>query len=670
MDGCGEADQAGRYPASLPVTRLPRLLPGLLAVALLAPASAAADPGSGADQRAAGRERAPAEAFVPAPRAVPSPIRPAPPDAEGRSRARAAAGPPRAVKLSAGWEFRGGPQYQAGATDWQAITVPHVFDPRPLAEEFPGTVAWYRLRFDAPNAPSGFAFALRFQSVRRKAVVYLNGKRLGSNQDPYTPFTLDASGLRNGVQNELLVRVDNRKGQDPPEGWWNWGGIVRPVELIPRGRIAVSALGLIPKLSRNRRQAVLTVDALVENRTARRVAAQLQVTLTSPSGAVSRRSFRLRSLAGRRARQELLELPVKGRPELWSPGQPQLYTADVRVKTAARTEQVDRERIGMRKVEVRGGRLYLNGRPLRLRGAAMHEDMPGRGAALSDADVEQMVSDLKAVGANVTRIHYLFDERLLRRFDEEGILVWNETPVFSRDRVLKRSGGRKAALGEVKRTIVAARNHPSVLTNSVANELATEPDKFPATRRYLVDAAALARKLNPEVPVSVAIRTVPGTPVQRSYRSFDLIGFNAYLGWYPCPPAPATSLDQLRPFIAQLRRQYAGQALFMSEFGAEATRDGPPTEKDTFAFQSDYVRQTLDIVDRSPELGGAIYWALREFAVRPAWDGGACRSPEQSGVIHRKGLLDYETGVPKPAWTVVRDRFKVTPPFASRGRPR
>ena len=655
------------------MTRLPRFFPALLVIALLAPASAAADTGSSADQRAAETQAAP-RATLPVPGVLPSPSpapapTPAPaaqPQAVDPPAADGAAGPPRAVTLSRGWEFRPGPQYEAGATDWQPITVPHVFDARPLAEQFPGTVAWYRLRFDAAGAPSGFGFALRFQSVRRKAVVYLNGKRLGANQDPYTPFTLDARGLRAGAKNELLVRVDNRKGRQPAEGWWNWGGIVRPVELIPRGRVTVSALGLIPKLSTNRRQATLTVDALVENRTARRIAPKLQVTLTAPSGAVSRKTFPLRAIAGRRGRQELLELPVKGRPELWSPDKPALYTADVRVETATRTEQVDREKIGMRKVEVRSGRLFLNGRPLQLRGAAMHEDMPGRGAALTDADVDQIVSDLKAVGANVTRTHYLFDQRLLRRFDEEGILVWNEAPVWARDALLKRAGGRSAALGEVKRTIVAARNHPSVLTNSVANELATEPDKVSGTKRYLIDAAALARKLDPEVPVSLAIRSLPGTPAQRTYRRFDLIGFNHYLGWYPCPPRPATSLAQLRPFIAELRRQYPAEALLMSEFGAEATRDGSAAEKDTFAFQSDYVRQTLETVDRSPELAGAIYWALREFAVRPVWDGGACRPEAQDTVIHRKGLLDYESGSPKPAWTLARDRFKATPAFAAR----
>ena len=46
------------------------------------------------------------------------------------------------------------------------------------------------------------------------------------HRDPYVPFTLPARGLRPGQVNTLVIRVDNRKGKEPREGWWNWGGII------------------------------------------------------------------------------------------------------------------------------------------------------------------------------------------------------------------------------------------------------------------------------------------------------------------------------------------------------------------------------------------------------------------------------------------------------------
>ena len=95
--------------------------------------------------------------------------------------------------------------------------------------------------------------------------------------------------------------------------------------------------------------------------------------------------------------------------------------------------QRERRRIGLRSVEVKRGHLYLNNRRIQLRGASIHEDMPGSGAALTSADMDRIVTDLKDLGANVTRAHYLMNDRLLDRFDRAGIMVWNQAPIWQRD---------------------------------------------------------------------------------------------------------------------------------------------------------------------------------------------------------------------------------------------
>ena len=73
------------------------------------------------------------------------------------------------------------------------------------------------------------------------------------------------------------------------------------------------------------------------------------------------------------------------------------------------------------------------------------------------------------------------------------------------------------------------------------------------------------------------------------------------------------------------------------------------------------------MIDRSPMLSGAIYWTLREFEIYPGWSGGAGRrpAPYAPNTRHQKGLLDYY-GVTKPAYFVVRDRFRATPLYPYR----
>jgi beta-glucuronidase len=383
------------------------------------------------------------------------------------------------------------------------------------------------------------------------------------------------------------------------------------------------------------------------------------VALRAPDGTLSRGTATTRSLRpGERVRLRY-SVPVRGAPKLWSPERPDLYRATVATRAGGRVVQLDRRRVGLRSVDVVDGMLRINGRVLDLRGASIQEDVPGRGPALTDADIANTVAELKALGVNVTRAHYLLDSRLLDRFDEAGILVWSQAPVYHRDARLKTPGQRSYELGVLRDTILAARNHPSVITNSVANELTAEPDTRRTSRVWLQNAAALAHDLDPAAAVAIDILSYPGIVRQRTYDAFDAIGINSYYGWYEGKTNRSTAdIDDLAPYLRAMRTKYPRKALVITEFGAEATRPGPANVKQTYAFQANYIKRNLDIVDRLGFMGGAIYWTTREFAVKPFWDGGA--HPPGRDSIHNKGLISY-AGKAKPAFAVAQQEFKATP---------
>jgi hypothetical protein len=582
--------------------------------------------------------------------------------------ARAATGVPAAIPLTKGWEYAPDP-----GQDWRPVAVPHVFNPRPVESTFGGQVGWYRLTFRGPDSP-GFSWALRFEQVRRVTQAWLNNAPIGLNRDPYVPFTLPARGLRRGTPNTLVLRVDNRKGKEPREGWWNWGGITRPVTLVPQGRVRLAALGLLPSLTcrgSDDCDARVLFDGVVSNHGSALVRPRLTVRLVAPeSGQVTRRSIAVRALDPGETSHVRAAIPVVGKPELWSPEHPRLYRATVETRSGrtGRLQQVDRLRIGLRTVTVRDGALVLNGRPLELRGASIQEDEPGRGPALTEADMDRVIAQLKALGANITRAHYLLNERLLQKFDEAGILVWSQAPIYHRDRLLETAAQRAFALNTLRGTVLGARNHPSVITHSVANELSVVPDEVPGTRIYLERARRVVRALDPTLPVSVDLLSYPGYPRQDTYAQYDLLGVNSYFGWYPGKfDHPTGNLADLRPYLVNLRRQYPTAGLVLTEFGAEATMDGPAARKETYAFQADYVRRVLHIVGDLPFMSGAIYWTLKEFAVKPDWDGGAKRDVARDG-IHNKGLIRYD-GRPKPAWGIARADFADTPLFRPSGGP-
>ncbi len=633
--------------------------------------------------------------------------------------ASALAAPPKTSKLESGWEIRDlvntpppptppppseSGEGEVGATEdapapiepfnpnWRPARVPGVFSADAAPSLFGGTAKQYRLRFTAPPKASGYKWAFRFDEVRRRTTAYLNGRRIGANGDPYSAFELPAKGLRAGKVNELLVTVDSRKDPKLPEAWWNWGGIVRPVWLVPKGRVGIQDIGMLSdvtckglarrckaavkldgilsKLPRER-QKYKTTTQVVRKGKKRQVVRKrvkvpmpqpkLVVKLRSPQGKLTRKTLKLKGLRRARRRLNDLEIPVRG-PKLWSPDKPQLYSASASLVYKGRTEQIDRKKIGLRSVEVVRGGLRLNNRPINIRGGSIHEDMPGHGAALTNADMDTIVRELKEAGANTTRAHYLLNPGLLDRFDKAGIMVWNQSPIWQRDHganLLQYSKERRRALIQLTRNVRQARSHPSVITHAVSNELSFTPDRKAGTRRYLIDAAEKARDLDPTIPISLDIKGRPGFEEQFVYENFDMIGINQYFGWYPW----VEDFNTLEPYLREMNDLYPNHAKVMTEFGAEGRADMegfPPETLGTYAFQANHVARTLDLVDRLPFMTGAIHWTMREFEINPGWLGGVRMNRPGRNTRHYKGVLTYN-GVRKPAWTALREHFARTP---------
>jgi beta-glucuronidase len=292
--------------------------------------------------------------------------------------------------------------------------------------------------------------------------------------------------------------------------------------------------------------------------------------------------------------------------------------------------------------------------------------MPGHGPALTQADDATIVRELRALHANVTRSQYPLSSLMLDQLDRAGILLWTEAPIYHADELLHTSAQRNAALATLRGSVLQTRNHPSVFAESIANELSPTPDVVPATRSYIDAAVRLVRQLDPGTPVALDVLSYPNYPPQQTFLQFDLLGIDNYFGWYTGRPGihSTANINWLAPYLRTTHARYPHQALVMTEFGAEADVPGPITEKQTYAFQTRYLEDTLGIVDSLPFMNGALYWTVREFAVKPFWDGGAHRNDVPRTAIHHKGLISY-TGVPKPAFGVAARLFAHTPLYRS-----
>ncbi len=614
--------------------------------------------------------------LVPSPTSVLPPLRPAPGAVlQGAHVLPPTLAPARPIALNGGWRFLPDPEnvgtrdgwMRGGAAGlpWSSVSMPNDFDP--IVERTPDAtrVGWYELRFRGPAVFAGRGWSVAFESVRRHAAVWLNGAEIGTNVDPYAPFSLPARTLYPDGPNVLTVRVDDLKPPGSlPEDWWNWGGIMGPVSLQPTGRLALSDPGVVPELHCGFRCGDLLISGTLANDAGLGLAPAIRAVITTPAGASYATVHPLARLMPGHQVGVSFRLPVPAPLSLWSPQSPALYSVALQVETQGRIEQQQTFHVGMRSVKVRGGLIYLNGTRLWLHGAAIHEDTQGRGAALSDGDIDTIVGELRSLGANITRAHYLLSERLLDALDAAGIMVWEQPPVDHADPELATPQGRTAALSLLRSTIVSARNHPSVIVDSIGNELTPSPGTTPGTDAYLVKGVALARRLNPTVPVALDIYCYAGFPPQKVYYKLNLLGISDYYGWYPGIPGHSiANFAGLGPYLRMMHARYPGQGLVISEYGAEALFDGAPTVKGSYDFQTNYLRETFGVLDRLPFMNGSIYWTLREFAVAPGWRGGATLPPGTvPDGIHHKGLIAYD-GTEKPAFAVAAKLFGTVPSF-------
>ena len=60
-----------------------------------------------------------------------------------------------------------------------------------------------------------------------------------------------------------------------------------------------------------------------------------------------------------------------------------------------------------------------------------------------------------------------------------------------------------------------------------------------------------------------------------------------------------------------------------------------------------------------PFVNAALIWNLRDFRVKPGWEGG---NPQPHPPVNQKGLVD-DAGRPKPAFAVVQEIYRHTGPF-------
>ena len=368
----------------------------------------------------------------------------------------------------------------------------------------------------------------------------------------------------------------------PTGGWWNYGG--HPARGLPapdrRGRLR---RGPGAPDAAAARPARATVDYRAQVRNARPTA---RARHASPAASASQRV----NLGTRDGRAAARSATFTGRVRVPQPAA--VVAGDARTSTTCRS----RVRVGRQdgaalraahaasaRSRSSDGRLLLNGQPLNFRGVGLHEDSAGPG--LRDRQRAAATSsslDAKELGATLLRTHYPLHPYTHELADRLGILLWSEIPVYPVKTEYLGARDRPAAGGQGARDEHRRQRQPPVGDPLVDRQRAQLAAR--ARRRAPTSArrSALAKALDPTRPVGLRRRRLPDAPAaRREYGPLDVLGINDYFGWYPGPSGQIADRDAAVRYLDTVRACYPNKAIMVTEFGAEANRDGPVEEKGT-----------------------------------------------------------------------------------------
>ncbi len=339
--------------------------------------------------------------------------------------------------------------------------------------------AWYRKKVYIPSDWADRRVTLFLERAHIETKAYVNGNEVGRQMSLSTPHRYDVTKyIRAGESNEIAIRVyngienvcvgqDSHSVTDQTQG--NWNGIVGRIELQAQwDRLSIQHVKILPDLKKKTVTVELKLDSHLHLLGDTQFFAQGYIHPLDVDSTVERIPVSM-------ARREIVSNTVKldfrlpDKLQLWDEFTPSLYQLTVLAGDDEYTTT-----FGLRDVSIRGRQLYINDRPLYLRGTVENCCFPETGYPPTDVDSWlEVFLKIKEYGLNHVRFHsYCPPEAAFVAADRAGIYLQPEGPSWPNHGVRLRRGQAidEYLLEESKRIVDEFGHHPSFVMMAAGNE--------------------------------------------------------------------------------------------------------------------------------------------------------------------------------------------------------
>jgi beta-galactosidase/beta-glucuronidase len=505
-------------------------------------------------------------------------------------------------------------------------------------------VVWYARDFEVPAewVKDEVDLLLHFGAVDYQCTLWVNEQEVGHNSGGHVPFSFNIAPFVTPGTNRLYVRVDDPQSPYQPRGkqstngvsrscdYYGTTGIWQTVWLEPVSCLRIEDVVVVTETQPTHGEDVINLRIMLHA-----PAIDLRVKVRVKDGEQQVASTEARAFNG----LVNVRIPVEN-AKRWSPESPHLYEIELDLMSNGDVLDSLRTYAGIRAIEVKEGKIFLNGEEIYLKMVLDQGYWPESGmTAPSDDALRADIEWCKRFGFNGARKHQkVEDPRWLYWCDRLGLLVWAEMPnarAWSCE-------AEEAFIFEWERTIRRDMSHPCIVAWVPLNESWGVPaldEAHPGQYAFVERLVALTRRIDGTRPIidndgwehtdvsdifAIHDYTASGDELRKRYAESLNGGPMISRGWGPHP----------KEYFAKGAR-YRGQPVVLSEVGGFLSLPaGTPAEKLDRLYQ-------FYGSSRTPEELLAKYEDLMRAIGDIPFVAGFCYTQLTDVEQEINGLLDY-----------------------------
>lgn len=337
-------------------------------------------------------------------------------------------------------------------------------------------IGFYRKSFTLNENFNGREIFLHFGAAKSALEIYVNGEFVGYSQGSMTPHEFNVTKVLKPGENVItakLYRYSDGSYLEDQDMWWLCG-IYREVYLFAEPKLCLRDFYFKTDFDDSYTDSNVTLNMYINNYNNIRGKMTASAKLIDSNNGEILLGTKETELSGGNEAVTFTET-VKA-PEKWSAETPNLYTLVMTIELDGKIICVKTYKVGFKKVEIKGEKIYYNGMPLMIKGVNRHDFDCDNGWAVPREIYTQDLDIMKQNNINSIRTsHYPDDPYFYDMCNKYGFYVMDECEVETHGVRRKGVPGSNpvwtgAVVDRMQRMVLRDRNNPCVFMWSLGNE--------------------------------------------------------------------------------------------------------------------------------------------------------------------------------------------------------